>query len=190
MVLHWGQYTPAPNTIQGGKGVIYRAQMVPQAYLLSFWASGAVRYPWAWCADEARYLSWAGRFCREPWILGLGGEISGTFRLKGSAERKWGRLWRPRGPDHLAISEKVALRCSQPFFDHSKVRFTATSKLALRPQTLNLQPFRFTKNGYRKNLNSRSELPFPVLQRSRLAYLTGIRAKYMFLIKGMQQFRV
>jgi len=59
----------------------------------------------------------------------------------------------------IEISEKVAPRCSKYFFDHSKVRFTANPKLALRAQTLNLRPFGFNKNGYRKNLNSRSELP-------------------------------
>jgi hypothetical protein len=59
------------------------------------------------------------------------------------------------------VCEKVALRCSKAFFDHSKVRFTANPKLTFQAQTLNLLPFRFTKNGYRKNLNSRSELPFP-----------------------------
>ena len=46
------------------------------------------------------------------------------------------------------VSEKVAPRCSKYFFDHSKVRFTANPKLAFQAQTLNLQPFRFTKNGY------------------------------------------
>jgi hypothetical protein len=61
--------------------------------------------------------------------------------------------------------EKVALCCSKYFFDHSKVRFTANLKLTLRAQTLGLRPFRFTKNGYRKNLHSRSELPFPIIQR-------------------------
>jgi hypothetical protein len=45
-------------------------------------------------------------------------------------------------------------------------------KLAVQAQTLNLQPFRFTKNGYRKNLNSRSELVSPVFQRSRENSLT------------------
>jgi len=45
------------------------------------------------------------------------------------------------------IYEKVVLRCSKYFFDHSKVRFTANSKLAFQAQTLNLRPFRFTKNG-------------------------------------------
>jgi hypothetical protein len=57
-----------------------------------------------------------------------------------------------RETPHIEVSEKVALRCSKYFFDHSKVRFTATPKLALRAQTLDLRAFRFTKNGYRKNL--------------------------------------
>jgi hypothetical protein len=61
--------------------------------------------------------------------------------------------------------EKGAPRCSKYFFDHSTVRFTANSKLASQAQTLSLRPFRFTKNGYRKNLNPRSELLFPVFQR-------------------------
>ena len=52
------------------------------------------------------------------------------------------------------------------FFDHSKVRFTANPKLVPWAQTLAFRPFRFTKNGPRKNLNSRSELAFPVFQTS------------------------
>jgi histone acetyltransferase (RNA polymerase elongator complex component) len=43
------------------------------------------------------------------------------------------------------ISEKIALRCSKDFFDHSKVRSTANPKLAPWAQTLNLWPFRFIK---------------------------------------------
>jgi len=39
--------------------------------------------------------------------------------------------------------------------DHSKVRFTANPKLAGLKQ-LDLQPFRFTKNGYPKFFNVRS----------------------------------
>jgi hypothetical protein len=58
-------------------------------------------------------------------------------------------------------SEKVALRCSKIFFRpfyssvHCKERQGATSfpKLALRAQTSDLCPFRFTESGYRKNLN-------------------------------------
>jgi hypothetical protein len=61
--------------------------------------------------------------------------------------------------------EKGAPRCSKYFCDHSTVRFTANSKLAFQAQTLSLRPFRFTRNGYRKNLNPRSELFFPVFQR-------------------------
>lgn len=45
----------------------------------------------------------------------------------------------------IESSEKVALRRSKYFFDHSKARFTANSKLALQAQTLNLRPFRFAK---------------------------------------------
>jgi len=60
--------------------------------------------------------------------------------------------------------EKVALRCSKSFFDHSKARFTANRKLALWAQTFDLQLFRFAKDGSRKNLNSRSEHPFPFFQ--------------------------
>jgi hypothetical protein len=52
-------------------------------------------------------------------------------------------------------AEKVTLRCSTHFFDNSKARFTANSKLAFQAQTLNLQTFRFAKNCFRKNLNSR-----------------------------------
>jgi len=33
------------------------------------------------------------------------------------------------------------------FFDHSKIRFTANPKLAFQAQTMDLPPFRFTKNG-------------------------------------------
>jgi hypothetical protein len=61
---------------------------------------------------------------------------------------------------------KEFIAAQEYFSDHSKVRFTANPKLALRAQKLALQPFRFTKNGYRKNLNSRSELPSPLFQRS------------------------
>ena len=64
----------------------------------------------------------------------------------------------------VEIHEKVAPRCSEHFFDNSKARFTANSKLAFQAQTLNLRPFRFAKNIYRKNLNSRSELHFKNLR--------------------------
>jgi hypothetical protein len=37
-------------------------------------------------------------------------------------------------------------------------------KLAFEAQTLRLRPFRFTKNGYRKNLDSRSQLIFPIVR--------------------------
>lgn len=64
------------------------------------------------------------------------------------------------------IPEKVALHRSKYSLDHSKVRSTTNSKLAFRAQTSNVRRFRFTKNDYRKNLNSRSELLLPVFQRS------------------------
>jgi len=73
------------------------------------------------------------------------------------------------------ISKKLALHYSKYFFDHSKVRFTANPKLTFQAQTLNLRPFRITKNGYRKNLNSRSELPF---QRSQHAKLRSLEFWY------------
>ena len=66
--------------------------------------------------------------------------------------------------DIVASTEKVTFRCSTHFFDTSKARFTANSKLALRAQTLNLRPFRFAKTCYRKNLNSRSKRLFSVFQ--------------------------
>jgi len=72
---------------------------------------------------------------------------------------------------------KAAPRCLEYFFDHSNVRFTATPKLAIQAQTLDLRPFHFTKNGYRKNLNSRSELLFPVFQRSSLHWNSAILQK-------------
>jgi len=42
---------------------------------------------------------------------------------------------------------KEFIAAQEYFFDHSKVRFTANLKLAFQAQTLNLQPFRFIKNG-------------------------------------------
>jgi hypothetical protein len=54
------------------------------------------------------------------------------------------------------IVAKIPFRSLKRIFDHSKVRFTATSKLALRAQTLSLRPFRLTKNGYQKFFNVRS----------------------------------
>jgi hypothetical protein len=62
--------------------------------------------------------------------------------------------------------KKVTFRCSTYFFDTSRARFTANSKLALRAQTLNLRPFRFAKTCYRKNLNSRSKRHFSACQRA------------------------
>jgi hypothetical protein len=60
------------------------------------------------------------------------------------------------------MTKDAAQRRSWTFYEAIKVRFTANPKLALWTQTLDLRPFRFTKNGYRKNLNSRSEILFPV----------------------------
>jgi len=60
----------------------------------------------------------------------------------------------------MRLLKSSLIAAQEYFFDHSKVRFTANLKLALRAQTLDLRPFRFIKNGYRKNLNSRSELAF------------------------------
>jgi hypothetical protein len=44
------------------------------------------------------------------------------------------------------LSGKGTPRCLKYFFNHSNVRFTATPKLALPAQTLDLRPFHFTKN--------------------------------------------
>jgi len=63
----------------------------------------------------------------------------------------------------ISVFEEVALRCSKYFFDHSKARFTVNWKLALLAQTSSLQPFRFAKNGSRKNLHSRLEQLFNFL---------------------------
>ncbi len=51
---------------------------------------------------------------------------------------------------------RIPFRSLKRISDHSKVRFTANPKLALRAQTLDLRPFRFTKNGYQKFFNVRS----------------------------------
>ena len=51
---------------------------------------------------------------------------------------------------------QIPFRSLKRIFDHSKVRFTANLKLALRTQTLDLRPFRFAKNGYQKFFNFRS----------------------------------
>jgi hypothetical protein len=77
--------------------------------------------------------------------------------------------------------EKGALRNSKYFFDHSRARFTANERrrryfvpqLALRAQTLNLRAFHFAENGYRKNLDSRSELTFSIFQQSQQFHLTN-----------------
>jgi hypothetical protein len=45
------------------------------------------------------------------------------------------------------IVAQILFRSLKSIFDHSKVRFTANLKLALWAQTLDLRPFRFTKNG-------------------------------------------
>jgi hypothetical protein len=42
---------------------------------------------------------------------------------------------------------RISFRSLKRILDHSRVCSTATPKLALRAQTLVLQPFRFTKNG-------------------------------------------
>jgi hypothetical protein len=67
-------------------------------------------------------------------------------------------------PIKKGVPKKSLCAAQKPFVDHSKVRFTANPKLALGAQTLDLRPFRFSKNGYRKNLNSRLELLFPFFQ--------------------------
>jgi len=48
------------------------------------------------------------------------------------------------------LRKKEALRCSTSFFDHSNARSTANPKLAFQAQTLDLQSFRFAKNGFPK----------------------------------------
>jgi histone acetyltransferase (RNA polymerase elongator complex component) len=87
-------------------------------------------------------------FCNQASITGTNPKTSPSFIARITHE----------------ISEKVALRCSTYVFDHAQVRSTANSKFAPRAQTSNVRTFRFTKNGYQKNLDSRSELLFPVLQ--------------------------
>jgi hypothetical protein len=83
-------------------------------------------------------------------------------------------------------SLKTSLFAAQKyFFGHSKVRFTANLKLALQAQTLDLRPFHFTKNGYRKNLNSRSELAFPVSQRSPMVFPDKRLSENPPLLKGI-----
>jgi hypothetical protein len=47
---------------------------------------------------------------------------------------------------------QIPFRSLRRIFDNSKVRFNANPKLALGAQTLSLQPFRFTKNGYQNSL--------------------------------------
>ena len=51
---------------------------------------------------------------------------------------------------------QIHFRSLKRILDHSRDRFTANLKLALRAQTLNLRQFRFTKNGYQKFFNVRS----------------------------------
>ena len=46
----------------------------------------------------------------------------------------------------LGFLKKSLFAAQEDFFDHSKVRFTANLKLALRAQTLDLRAFRLTKN--------------------------------------------
>jgi hypothetical protein len=54
---------------------------------------------------------------------------------------------------------QIPFRSLKRILDHSRVRFTANPKLALWAQTLGLQPFRLTKNGYPKFFNVRSREP-------------------------------
>jgi len=51
--------------------------------------------------------------------------------------------------------KKLPFAAQHIFFDNSKARFIADSKLAFQAQTLNLRAFRFAKNCDGKNLNSR-----------------------------------
>jgi hypothetical protein len=51
---------------------------------------------------------------------------------------------------------QIPFRSLKRIFDHSKVSFTANLKLALWAQTLDLRPFRFTKNSCQKFFNFRS----------------------------------
>jgi len=67
----------------------------------------------------------------------------------------------------LGVAEKVALRYSQHFFDHSRARFTANPKLPFQAQTSDLWSLRFAKNSYRKDLNSHSGRPFSVIKRAK-----------------------
>ena len=80
-------------------------------------------------------------------------------RPKGSAERKGkaspleagrGEYSPPANPERVTskgVVAQIPFRSLKRIFDHSKVRFTANLKLALWAQTLDLRPFRFTKNG-------------------------------------------
>ena len=54
---------------------------------------------------------------------------------------------------------RIPFRFLKRIFDHSRVRFTANPKLALWAQTLDLRPFRFTKNGLPKFFHVRSREP-------------------------------
>jgi hypothetical protein len=54
---------------------------------------------------------------------------------------------------------RIPLRSLKIILDHSKARFTANLKLTLWAQTLDLRPFRFTKNGLPKFFNVRSREP-------------------------------
>jgi len=54
---------------------------------------------------------------------------------------------------------RIPFRSLKRILDHSKARFIANPKLALWAQTLNLPPFRFTKNGQLKFFNLRSSEP-------------------------------
>jgi hypothetical protein len=54
---------------------------------------------------------------------------------------------------------RISFRSLKIILGHSRVRSTATPKLALWAQTLGLGPFRFTKNGELKSLDVRSREP-------------------------------
>ena len=56
-------------------------------------------------------------------------------------------------------ADRIPLRSLKIIVDHSKVRSTANLKLALRAQTLDLRPYRFTKNGKPQFFNVRSGEP-------------------------------
>ncbi len=79
---------------------------------------------------------------------------------------RWGRTVAqiPFLDSCLIKAERNTLRCSKAFFDNSKARLLCKSKtLRLgRIKQSDLRPLRLAKNCERKNLDSRSELPFPL----------------------------